>query len=60
MTCTANVDGNTDIYLYAVATGRRAKACRFEGIERSRSLSAFSRDNARLLYYHNGLPRPAI
>ena len=59
VTWTANVDGNTDIYLHELASGKTtslplAKGVNFPG----GSESAFTRDGSRLLYYHNGPNAP--
>jgi dipeptidyl aminopeptidase/acylaminoacyl peptidase len=59
LTYTANVDGNTDIYLYDLATGKAKSLPLPKGLnEPTGGTSSFSRDNARLLYYHNGPTAP--
>jgi dipeptidyl aminopeptidase/acylaminoacyl peptidase len=59
LTYTANVDGNTDIYLYDVTTGKARALPLPKGLnEPAGGASAFSRDGARLLYYHNGPTAP--
>ncbi len=59
LTYTANVDGNTDIYLYDLATGKAKSLPLPKGLnEPTGGASTFSRDNARLLYYHNGPTAP--
>ena len=60
LTWTANVDGNTDIYLYDIAS-RRAEALPLkQGVN---SLGGnplpYSRDGSKLLYYHNGADAPS-
>jgi len=47
MTYTANVDGNTDIYLYDVATGKVRALPLPKGLNDTATASAFSHDNAR-------------
>ncbi len=59
LTWTANVDGNTDIYLYDLAS-RHADALPLKkGVN---SLGGnplpYSRDGSKLLYYHNGADAP--
>jgi len=58
LTYTANVDGNTDIYLYDVATGKVRALPLPKGLNDTATASAFSHDNARLLYHHNGPTAP--
>jgi dipeptidyl aminopeptidase/acylaminoacyl peptidase len=58
LTYTANVDGNTDIYLYDVATGKARALPLPKGLNDTAAASAFSHDNARLLYHHNGPTAP--
>jgi dipeptidyl aminopeptidase/acylaminoacyl peptidase len=59
LTYTANVDGNTDIYLYDVAAAKARALPLPKGLnEPTGGASAFSRDGARLLYYHNGPTSP--
>jgi dipeptidyl aminopeptidase/acylaminoacyl peptidase len=59
LTYTANVDGNTDIYLYEVMTGKARALPLPKGLnDPTGGASAFSRDGARLLYYHNGPTAP--
>jgi dipeptidyl aminopeptidase/acylaminoacyl peptidase len=59
LTYTANVDGNTDIYLYDIAA-RKARALPLpKGLNQpAGSPSPFTRDSSRLLYYHNGPTAP--
>jgi dipeptidyl aminopeptidase/acylaminoacyl peptidase len=59
LTYTANVDGNTDIYLYDIATGKSRALPLPKGLNLPGDhTSPFSRDNSRLLYYHNGPTSP--
>ncbi len=55
LTYTANVDGNTDIYLCDVASGKARALPLHKGVNYSAGRpSPFTRDNSRLLYYHTG------
>src|SRR6202795_1587806 len=55
LTYTANVDGNTDIYLHDVASGKAHKLPLSKGVNFAAGRpSPFTRDNSRLLYYHTG------
>jgi dipeptidyl aminopeptidase/acylaminoacyl peptidase len=59
LTYSANVDGNTDIYMYDLATGKARALPLPKGLnEPTGAASPFSRDGARLLYYHNGPTSP--
>ena len=59
LTYSANVDGNTDIYLYDVATGKARALPLPKGVNYlRRSTSPFTRDGSRLLYYHTGPTAP--
>ena len=58
LTYTANVDGNTDIYLYDVATGKARALPLPKGLNDTAASSAFSHDSASLLYHHNGPTAP--
>ena len=59
VTWTANVDGNTDIYLHELAGGKNTVLPLPKGVnEPGGSESAFTRDGSRLLYYHNGPNAP--
>jgi dipeptidyl aminopeptidase/acylaminoacyl peptidase len=59
LTWTANLDGNTDIYLYDLASGKAASLPLPKGVNGlGGSESAFTRDGASLLYYHNGPTSP--
>jgi dipeptidyl aminopeptidase/acylaminoacyl peptidase len=59
VTWTANVDGNTDVYLHDLSSGQTTSLPLPKGVN---SLgghpSAFSPDGGRLLYYHNGPTSP--
>ena len=59
VTWTANVDGNTDIFLHALASGKTMALPLPKGVN---SLggheSSFTHDGSRLLYYHNGPNSP--
>ncbi len=56
---TANVDGNTAIYTYDLATGKSTVLPLAEGVNQlGGSDTAFSRDGLSLLYYHNGANAP--
>ena len=55
ITFTANVDGNEDIYLHDLATGKSTQLPIAKGMnEPAVGHSAFTKDGSRLLYYHNG------
>ncbi len=59
VTWTANVDGNTDIYVHDLAFGKTASLPLPRGVNHPGGAeSAFTRDGARLLYYHNGPTSP--
>jgi len=59
VTLRANVDGNEDIYLYDLATGKSTALPIPKGVnELAGSHSAFSADGSRLLYSHNGPTAP--
>ena len=56
---TANVDGNTDIYLYELASGKTQALPLPKGVNQVAGRpSPFSRDNSRLLYNHTGPTSP--
>ena len=56
---TANVDGNTDIYLYDLASGKTTSLPLPKGVnELGGAESAFTRDGKQLLYHHNGPTSP--
>ena len=58
LTYTANVDGNTDIYLYDVASGKAHALPLPKGVNHVAGTSPFTHDNSRLLYYHTGPTAP--
>ncbi len=59
ITFSANVDGNEDIYLHDLATGKSSALPVPKGVnEPVGGHSAFSRDGQRLLYNHNGPSAP--
>jgi len=59
LTYTANVDGNTDIYLYDVMAGKARALPLPKGVNHvAGRRSPFTRDNARLLCYHTGASAP--
>jgi dipeptidyl aminopeptidase/acylaminoacyl peptidase len=59
LTYTANVDGNTDIYVHDVATGKSHALNLPPGVNAPAGHSSpFSHDGSRLLYYHNGPTAP--
>src|SRR6267378_5111264 len=59
LTYNANVDGNTDIYLYDVASGKAHALPLPKGVNFAAGRpSPFTRDNSRLLYYHTGPTAP--
>ena len=59
ITWTANVDGNIDIYLHDIASGKTTSLPLPKGVNQvGGAESAFTRDGSRLLYYHNGPNAP--
>jgi dipeptidyl aminopeptidase/acylaminoacyl peptidase len=59
VTWTANVDGNTDIYVHNLASGKTTSLPLPKGVNRlGGAESAFTREGSRLLYYHNGPTSP--
>jgi dipeptidyl aminopeptidase/acylaminoacyl peptidase len=59
LTYTANVDGNADIYLHEVASGKAHALPLPKGVNHVAGRpSPFSRDGSRLLYYHTGPTSP--
>ncbi len=59
ITFTANVDGNKDIYLHDLATGKSTALSFPKGVnEPVGGHSAFTKDGSRLLYFHNGPTAP--
>jgi dipeptidyl aminopeptidase/acylaminoacyl peptidase len=56
---TANVDGNTDIYIHDLGAGKTTSLPLPKGLnEPSGKFSAFTKDGLRLMYYHNGPTAP--
>ena len=59
ITWTANVDGNTEIFLHDMTSGKTSALPLPRGVNTlGGSESSFTRDGARLLYYHNGPNAP--
>jgi dipeptidyl aminopeptidase/acylaminoacyl peptidase len=59
ITFSANVNGNEDIYLHDLATGKSTMLPIPKGLnEPAGGRSAFTKDGSRLLYYHNGPTAP--
>ncbi len=59
LTFGANVDGNEDIYLHDLTTGKSTALPIPKGVnEPAGGPSAFTKDGSRLLYYHNGPTAP--
>jgi dipeptidyl aminopeptidase/acylaminoacyl peptidase len=59
VTWTANVDGNTDIYLHNLISGKTSSLSLPKGVNTlGGDFSAFSPDGSRLLCYHNGPNAP--
>ena len=59
LTYTANIDGNTDIYLYDIASGRAHALPLPKGVNRVAGRpSPFTRDGSRMLYSHTGANAP--
>jgi dipeptidyl aminopeptidase/acylaminoacyl peptidase len=59
VTWTANIDGNTDVYLRDLAAEKTAALPLPRGVNTLGGAdSAFTRDGSRLLYYHNGPTSP--
>jgi dipeptidyl aminopeptidase/acylaminoacyl peptidase len=55
----ANVDGNSDIYQYDLASGKSAALPLPKGLNYPTGrTSPFSRDNSRMLFHHNGPTAP--
>jgi dipeptidyl aminopeptidase/acylaminoacyl peptidase len=60
ITFTANVDGNEDIYLHDLASGKSTVLVIPKGVnETAGGRSAFSKDGSRFLYNHNGPTAPS-
>ena len=59
VTWKANIDGNTDIYLHTLATGKTTALPLPKGVNSlGGSASPFTKDGSQLLYYHNGPNAP--
>jgi dipeptidyl aminopeptidase/acylaminoacyl peptidase len=59
VTWTGNVDGNTDIYVHELVSGKTTSLPLPKGVNGlGGAESAFTRDGSRLLYYHNGPNAP--
>jgi len=59
LTYTANVDGNTDIYLYDIASGKARALPLPKGVNHAAGRpSPFTRDSSRMLYSHTGANAP--
>jgi dipeptidyl aminopeptidase/acylaminoacyl peptidase len=59
LTYAANVDGNVDIYLYEIASGKARALSLPKGVNHVVGApSPFTRDNTRLLYSHAGATAP--
>jgi dipeptidyl aminopeptidase/acylaminoacyl peptidase len=59
VTWTANVDGNTDIYVHDLATGKTSALPLPKGLNDLGSrATTFTKDGSRFLYYHNGPTAP--
>jgi dipeptidyl aminopeptidase/acylaminoacyl peptidase len=59
LTWTANVDGNTDIYIHDLSSGQNQVLPLPKGVNNlGGAESAFTRDGSRLLYFHNGPDAP--
>ena len=59
LTFSANVDGNEDIFLHDLATGKSTTLRIPKGVnEPAGGHSAFTKDGSRLLYMHNGPTAP--
>ena len=60
ITLSANIDGNEDIFLYDLATGKSTALPIPKGVnEPAGGHSAFTPDGSRLLYFHNGPTAPS-
>lgn len=59
VTWTANVDGNTDVFVYNIASKQTNSLPLPKGVNSlAGAVTAFSSDGRRLLYYHNGPTSP--
>jgi Tol biopolymer transport system component len=60
VTWRANVDGNTDLYIHDLVSGKTTKLPLPKGVNSlGGAESAFTHDGLRLLYYHNGASAPS-
>jgi dipeptidyl aminopeptidase/acylaminoacyl peptidase len=60
VTWIANVDGNTDVYIHNLVSGKTTDLPLPKGVNSfGGAESAFTRDGQRLLYYHNGPNAPS-
>jgi dipeptidyl aminopeptidase/acylaminoacyl peptidase len=58
-TWTANVDGNTDIYVHDLGSGKTSSLPLAKGLNDLAGRSTpFTKDGVRMLYYHNGPTAP--
>ncbi len=59
ITWTANVDGNTEIYLHELGTGKTTTLHLPKGVNGlGGDRTSFTKDGSKLLYYHNGPTAP--
>ena len=59
VTWTANVDGNTDIFVHDLLTGKTTSLPLPKGLnELAGKSSPFTKDGARMMYFHNGPTAP--
>ena len=59
VTWSANLDGDTDLYIHELASSKTADLPLAKGVNSfGGAESAFTRDGSRLLYYHNGPNAP--
>lgn len=59
VTWTANVDGNEDIFIHDLSTGKTESLPLAKGVNSlAGSASSFTTDGSKLLYYHNGATAP--
>jgi dipeptidyl aminopeptidase/acylaminoacyl peptidase len=58
VTWTANVDGNTDIYLHDLQTGKTTALALPKGLNEPAGQFPFTSDGTRLLYFHTGPNAP--
>ena len=59
LTWTANVDGNTNIYIHTIATGQTKELALPKGVNHPvGAASSFTRDSGHMLYIHNGSTAP--